>query len=63
MWLENGETKMVGISALKQCHYLQIIEESEDRLTEEQVEELISLVELHLPDPCASQIVNGQITN
>ncbi|KAK4320839.1 hypothetical protein Pmani_008325 [Petrolisthes manimaculis] len=40
-----------------------IIEESEDRLTEEQVEELISLVELHLPDPTASQMVNGQVTN
>lgn len=38
-----------------------IIEESEDRLTEEQVEQLISLVELHLPDPAASaqQMANG----
>lgn len=40
----------------------QIIEESEDRLTEEQVEELISLVELHLPDNTASTqpMVNGE---
>ncbi|XP_071521891.1 DNA-directed RNA polymerase III subunit RPC9 [Panulirus ornatus] len=39
-----------------------IIEESEDRLTEEQVEELISLVELHLPDDTAGtqQMVNGE---
>ncbi|XP_063845590.1 DNA-directed RNA polymerase III subunit RPC9-like isoform X1 [Scylla paramamosain] len=37
-----------------------IIEESEDRLTEEQVEELISLVELHLPDPASTpQMANG----
>ncbi|KAG7169593.1 DNA-directed RNA polymerase III subunit RPC9-like [Homarus americanus] len=38
-----------------------IIEESEDRLTEEQVEELISLVELHFSDNNAGthQMVNG----
>ncbi|XP_045585308.1 DNA-directed RNA polymerase III subunit RPC9 [Procambarus clarkii] len=36
-----------------------IIEESEDRLTEEQVEELIGLVELHLPENSDPQLVNG----
>lgn len=39
---------------------LQIIEDSEERLSEEQVEELIGLVELHLPDIDNPQtLVNG----
>lgn len=38
----------------------QIIEDSEERLSEEQVEELIGLVELHLPDIDNPQtLVNG----
>lgn len=37
-----------------------IIEDSEERLSEEQVEELIGLVELHLPDIDSPQtLVNG----